>query len=232
MIKRIISNRNNAVNVISDDPQVTAHFENPTSYTDVIIDQINTDRMYDKYFQGFEGKTIIDCGANVGLFTIYAQDGNNTVYSIEPTPAHFSILEKLTSGYPNVKRFNQALSPEDNEISFYCCSQNTTMNSIHNKYGTEIKVSGVRLDTFIKKNKIKKVDFIKIDIEGSEMIALTPEIITAVKDKIDCWFLEIHGTPAENKSIDQNREIMKKTFADCGIELENYRYDGLVSKKI
>lgn len=229
MNKQLITNKNNTVNIISEDPQVVAHFDNPTSYTGIILDQINSDRMYDPYFKDLKGKTIIDIGANVGLFTLYAQD-ENTVYSIEPTPAHFQILEKLTSQYPNVKRFNQALNSEDANVSFYCCDQNTTMNSILNKYGTEITVDGVRLDTFIKTNKIKSVDFVKIDIEGSEMIALTPEIINAVKSKVKIWFLEIHGSTADNKSIDENREIMKKRFEDCGIELENYRGDGLVSK--
>lgn len=227
--KELITNRYKTIKIECDNVKVATHFENPNSFSTVILNQINAERIYDNIFEEIKaGSTIIDAGANVGLFSLYAQDGNNTVFSIEPTPDHFEILENITKNYDNINAFNFAFSPEDGEVEFYICDTNSTMNSITNKYGKSIKVKGIRLDTFLKDNKIKKVDFIKIDTEGSEMLFLTEEIINNVKTKIKKWFIEAHQT--SSNSLSENVEILKKRFENCGIILEKHGHDTLISK--
>lgn len=230
MLNTIITNKHNQVVVDLTDPQMKEHFAASSSYTDIIIEQINTERIYDLYFDKVNKLTVLDIGANIGIFSIYAQDGKNKVYALEPTPSHFELLKKATVEYKTVKPFNIALSPTDSEVTFYICDENSTMNSILNKYGKEVIVKGVRLDTFIKENKLKTVDFAKIDIEGSEMLALTEEIINNVKDIIKVWFLEAHGTPDDGNTLEQNRGLLIERFKRCGITLKKYRNDGLISK--
>ena len=43
---------------------------------------------------------------------------------------------------------------------------------LKNIYYKEIKVKTIKLSTFISKNKLKKVDLLKIDTEGHEMQVL------------------------------------------------------------
>lgn len=229
-LNEIVTNRNNKVTVDLSDYQINTHFLKQSSYTNIIIDQINRERIYDKFFDKSKVLTVLDIGANVGLFSLYAQDEKNKVYALEPTPTHFELLKKITAPYKTVKPFNIALSPIDGEITFYLSDENSTMNSINNKYGKAINVNGVRLDTFIKENKIKNIDFIKLDIEGSEMLALTEEIIGNVKDVVKVWFIEAHATTSDNRTIEDNRNILIQRFGNVGVTLEKYRNDGLISK--
>jgi FkbM family methyltransferase len=70
---------------------------------------------------------IFDVGANIGLFTLYAQSvcKNPTIYAFEPSPSIFEILRLNTILYGvNAKLFNCALSSETTNKPFtyypYC----------------------------------------------------------------------------------------------------------------
>ena len=53
------------------------------------------------------------------------------------------------------------------------------------KTKNQIKVRVIPLDEFVKKEKIKKVDFIKMDIEGAEFDTLKGAVKTLKRDKPD-----------------------------------------------
>ena len=55
------------------------------------------------------------------------------------------------------------------------------------------KVSTITLDNFLKKNKIKSVDVIKVDIDGSEYEFLQGARKTLKKNKVKIILLEIVG---------------------------------------
>ena len=74
----------------SEDEKIVRHFNNPRNYADVIIEQINTERMYDEMFEDEEDLVVLDIGGNVGLFTMYVQDCAKAVYTVEPTPITFT----------------------------------------------------------------------------------------------------------------------------------------------
>jgi len=84
------------------------------------------------------------------------------------------------------------------------------------------------LDSLLTELGLSHVDFVKCDIEGSEMIALTKETIEPVKDKIDFWFLEVHATDV---SIQKNRENLSNIFRDLGYKVEASRIDVLLAYK-
>ena len=60
--------------------------------------------------------------------------------------------------------------------------------------GDVVKVEGLTFNSLLKKNNLEHVDFCKIYIEGSEMIAITEENLKPVYDKIDRMFIEVHAT--------------------------------------
>ena len=53
------------------------------------------------------------------------------------------------------------------------------------KTKNQIKVRVIPLDEFVKKEKIKRVDFIKMDIEGAEFDTLKGAVKTLKRDKPD-----------------------------------------------
>jgi len=200
------------------------HFDEPENYADFIINQINNDKIYLDYLKG-NNLIILDIGANIGLFSLHCVDCAKKIYSFEPTPKHFELLKEFTNDFNVIIPVNIAISDSDGYIPFYLSDTNTTMNSILNKYEKEITVKGQSIISFLKENNIEKVDFIKCDIEGSEMIALKEECVRPLFDIVDKWFIEVHATSHGN--IPQNREVLKQNFENVGYTCQCIGYDSL-----
>ena len=222
LLTRIVKTTNNT-NVIIESNNYLAkkHFDDPRNYADLILNQINNQQLYFPYLK--ESSVIFDIGANIGLFSLHCVNCAKVVYSFEPTPQHFNLLTEFTKPYTNIKPVNVAISDKDADITFYMSDDNTTMNSIINQYGKKTTVKGRSILSFIQEQKIDKVDFIKCDIEGSEMIALTPETVSPLYNFVDKWFIEVHAT--QYKSIHENRIILQSIFESVGYTCELHGID-------
>lgn len=227
----IITSSGDVVRLNLEDKEIFEHIFDRASYANVIINQINNDRMYDKFLKDKKNLVILDIGANIGLFSLYAKDSASKVISVEPTPSHQKIFEKICGKYENIKLVKAALSDKNGDVEFYTCNQNSTQNSLIKGPGTavgeipsennKVLVRGLDLETLLKENDIDHVDFCKIDIEGSEMIAITERTLRPIYDKIDNMFIEIHSTYSgfdmswENNLI-INRKKIEKILTEVG----------------
>lgn len=191
------------------DEQIVNHFNNPINCTTAIIEQINDEHLYN-WFDNKKDLTILDCGANIGLFTLHISDVAKKIVAVEPTPSHISIFKKLTTDLTNVNLVEAALGQNDGETFFYFDPHNSTCNSImvgsnHSHYQL---VKTKKLKTILDENKLDVVDFAKIDIEGSEIYSLTKENIEQTEKRIKTWFIETHDTTL------MPRAMLSKSFAD------------------
>jgi FkbM family methyltransferase len=221
-----IRSSDNAIIPIVHDRDVYNHFNDKTSYALFIMNQINNDKIYDRFLSHKTGLTILDIGANVGMFSLYASSSAAKIISIEPTPKHNMLLRKITASIPQVNVIQCALTNEDCVIPFYIHPTNSTENSIVNHSGLDnntIMVYGKKLKTILDESRITNVDFCKIDIEGSEMTALTRETISEVASKIKSFFIEIH--PTGDSSIHENREHLISIFKENNYAIEVLQYD-------
>lgn len=209
----------------STDAAVEQHFADTRNHTTTIMEQINSERLYDQFLRGRTGLVILDIGANVGLFTLHAQSSAARIYSIEPTPAHFDVLMKLTNQYKNVYPLSLAVNNEDTQIDFFINDDNPTMNSLANQYGNKVRVKARRIGSILRDYDIHHVDFVKCDIEGSESVALTRETVAEVKDKIDEWFIELHDTPTARWRV--NCERLTEIFQSNGYQVQSFGRDVL-----
>jgi len=120
---------------------------------------------------------VLDIGANLGIYTLYALQAGCEVYSFEPTPATFDILKKnvKVNGFENSNKLqliNKAVSDKNGTVDFYIkqgiCGQNSLFK------GTDtldsIAVETIIADDYLK--ELDKVDIIKIDVEGAEYYAM------------------------------------------------------------
>lgn len=230
LYREIITSKYNKVVIDTYDEDLIQHFHDGRNYADVIINQINTERLYDFMFKDKNDLVVLDIGANIGLFTAYVQDSARAVYCLEPTPSHFKSLTKITEQFSNVKRLQFALHCKDVPINFYLFDQNSTMNSTVNIYGNKIEVQGRTILSIMNDNNLDHVDFVKCDIEGSEMMAITPDTVEAVCDRVDNWFLEIHAT--EHGDIYQNRDYINSIFTMNGYKTTYIKHDGLYASKL
>lgn len=124
------------------------------------------------------GMTVFDIGANVGYYTILASrkvGKNGKVFAFEPDPQNLKLLYKnlALNNCQNVQVIPRALTSKVGEGFLSQDLANPGESTLANKSGTKpVKVKTTTLDRFIKQNEIKKVDLVKIDIEGAEIDAL------------------------------------------------------------
>lgn len=117
-----------------------------------------------------------DIGANIGWVSIYICKmlKGTKVYAFEPIPKTYDYLQKniALNNISNIMTYNFGFSNEDKVVTLYYTPHDSGSASLANlrTYGDMKKVAVhlMRLDDFVKQNKIK-VDFIKCDVEGAEL---------------------------------------------------------------
>ena len=119
-----------------------------------------------------QGDTIIDVGANVGYHTLLLAKlvGGGKVYAFEPEPKAFGLLSKniKQNGYKNVVLINKGLGEKEQVLDLYLNPKNAAGHSLIKRDNWQKQpVEIIALDDFLPKNT--KVDFIKVDVEGSEL---------------------------------------------------------------
>jgi len=233
--RQLLTSKKNIIDIVSDDSEAEKHFALQSNYADAVLTQINQERLYDEIFEGAEDLTILDIGGNIGLFSLYIQDRAKAVYSIEPTPSHYHILKELTKDYSNIYPMPYAVHNENTNIDFYINEENSTMNSSTITYGTKVEVQARTIKSIIEDLGLTHVDFVKCDIEGSEMSALTDETVGAVKNLINYWLIEVHAPSAPyeiwKKNLEDNRTYIANVFKRCGYTVQDFRHDGLFVSK-
>jgi len=125
--------------------------------------------------------TAIDVGANIGLFSLLLADFFEKVYSIEPGKIAFENLQKniTNNNIDNISLFNISLGSENKRTAITYLKNNSASAFVADKSFSENTgyisdpCDMVTLDEICAKNKIKKISFIKIDVEGYELNVLS-----------------------------------------------------------
>lgn len=115
-------------------------------------------------------KIILDIGAHYGewSFLFSKKYPDSEILSFEPTPRSFKILKKNIRKYmKNALPFNLALGNRDVE-AYLDTSNDSGLNHV-SKNRTKNKIKIIRLDSFMEKFGLKRIDVIKCDVEGFEM---------------------------------------------------------------
>jgi FkbM family methyltransferase len=123
-----------------------------------------------------QGMTVVDVGANVGVYTsLFAQlvGSSGRVIALEPAPDNWRALNKAltTNRWNNVEIYQVAAAEESGRMHFERSSYNSGNNALcleSSRDGTE-SVEVVRLDDLLAG---RRVDFIKIDVQGWEAAVL------------------------------------------------------------
>ncbi len=142
----------------------------------------NEAKLLDISFEFSNPKIIIDLGACIGEYSIYfaKKYPQSTIYSIEANSNNCRILQenvKLNRTEKNIKIFNNAISDKENESYFSTYGNQDSEVIISNNNNLNKTIT---LSSLFHKEKLNKIDLIKIDIESSNY-----KVIKCIIDNLD-----------------------------------------------
>ena len=177
------------------------HFKNwSNSFIPEILKELYIDRIYHPYLRAKFDMTILDLGCNIGLFSLYASAFAKQIYAFEPSQESFDLASQniKDNNLTNIKLFKKAIS-KDNGTAKFWHADNITMNSMmeivtikNNSEKTSEEVEKIRLDDFVKEEKIEHIHFMKMDIEGSEGEVIGSQSFENITPILDSFVLEYH----------------------------------------
>ena len=139
------------------------------------------------------GKTFIDAGANFGIYTMVAsklvgQAGQ--VIAFEPTAESFSVLRQniALNGLTNVRAVQGALSDKEGTAWLHY-GTDPVRNSLGKDPSADAGgeyVATDSLDNVLQRAGVKRVDVIKMDVEGAEELVLrgANKVLTSMRPVI------------------------------------------------
>lgn len=161
------------------------------------------------YFKSFDRGIFVDIGANIGKYTIMISNQlkEGKVISIEPHPENFKTLKKniKLNNCKNIIPVETACWNKKEVLKLFNHEDQPLLSSSIKPSKSYIKINSDALDNILQKLNIKKVDFIKIDVEGAESRVLEgmKKILKSGKTKIifEAW---------DKNYLNACREILQK----------------------
>lgn len=207
------------------------------SYSKVDIEKFKTDINreidYIKKIRNCNNLTILDIGANLGFYTIFYSKNSNShqILSFEPFPETFKCLERNISSNQirNAVAYNLGFFSSDRKmhigkpsaikhyrffdkiLKFTDKYQSGCASVYTNDKGVEVPFIAGDSSSIIQ--SLEKIDFIKIDVEGSELEVLKGIRNTIIKHKP---FLKIEFNPAAMKIANISMQSFWDFLNECG----------------
>jgi len=184
----------------------------PVMYSDYLgfihsTEEIFVDECY-KFNSLNKNPLIIDCGTNIGISIIYFKTlyPDAKIIAFEPDTKIFSLLEKNLARFNHIELHNTGVWIDDAFLNFY--SEGSLAGSFVVDFENKtdiIKTPTLRLKSFLN----QKVDFLKIDIEGTEndlMADLEPEL-----KNVENIFLEYHSITGLDQKLGEILNILSRS---------------------
>jgi FkbM family methyltransferase len=144
-----------------------------------------------------DGDNILDIGGNYGWYAmrIAKEKPDTHIYSFEPIPDTFNFLNAniRLNALNNIKTFNLGFSNTQGSFDFYF-NPNLSVNASLANVSTNNKIEKISctvqvLDNFVKDQNIR-VDFVKCDVEGAELLVFKGGI-NMIKEDCPIIFTEM-----------------------------------------
>ncbi len=175
---------------------------------------------------------LFDIGANIGNYSLKVSTlfPGSTIYSFEPSKATFDLLKENTKLNLQINCVQTAFGEDTKQSELYSDQTGSGMASLYNrdlnavgiKFNQSEVVNVQRLDDWVSNNGITP-DYIKIDVEGSELSVLKGGINTL--RNIKAVQFEFGGTAIDAKTFFKDYWDF---FAQLNFNLYRYTPRGLL----
>jgi FkbM family methyltransferase len=116
-----------------------------------------------------KGDTVFDIGGSIGLFSYYAVGKKaKEIHYFEPLKNEYNTALQNLGSFDNIKFNNIAVGKAENNVDFFVPETGSIGSSMYLEEGKKLKVNSINIMDYIVENNIEKIDFLKLDCEGSE----------------------------------------------------------------
>lgn len=120
-----------------------------------------------------EQDIVVDIGAHIGVFAVRAARlaHSGRVYAYEPSSNNFAILaeNRQLNGASNLQIDNRAISDRRGKMALYMPGGNGALGSLLQETNSPKEmVEATTLTDIIAEHSIERIDYLKVDVEGSE----------------------------------------------------------------
>jgi len=164
--------------------------------------------------------TVIDVGANIGYIAAIAAalvGAGGEVHAFEPNPSSYPYLEQNLSPFSHAYAHQMAINDTQGTLPLYlggnsaedgwaslleCCAFERAPESREEQRAVKVEVTSI--DAFVSRSIARRVDLIKLDIEGNELHALCGALQTIERDhpviiaELNGWCLARDGVKPDD----------------------------------
>ena len=171
-----------------------------TALDDLIHTHPDFEREIRDWFDVGESGVFLDVGANIGRYSVSLAGRLDKVYAFEPSSRTFLALVRNVdvNGLVNVHALKIALWNGDGTESFYVKGRSGLGSLVRRDNSIrEERITTRALDHLIDDLEIKRIDLVKIDVEGAEkevlegmrdtLLRFRPRLIVEVSKRNECW---------------------------------------------
>lgn len=178
------------------------------------------EKKFERYFKIEPDDTAVDIGSCYGdtaIPMIMKVGQTGKVIAVEASPINAEFLRLNLTQYPNTEVIEKAVSHQQGEISFWLCTA-PTGGSIEHAYGRNSEVK-VQADTINNIFADVHIDFMKIDVQGTEVEAIQGG--DKVLGRIPKLIVETHYRTSPARTYPRVLELMQQFGHEIHFEPEN-----------
>jgi FkbM family methyltransferase len=185
------------------------YYARPSQYDIGILSEVFVSHTYDPsdHYRIRKTDIVLDAGGYIGDFTLFAAARclRGKVYVFEPIKENFDLLKRniTLNSAKNVVPFMNALTGTSQKMSFYIQNDAYGASSLYPSHQSNqlsaIAVETIGINTFLRSEKIQKLDVIKLDCEGAEYDIIY-QLPQSVLKKVRVLMIEYHRVTSKNKT--------------------------------
>ena len=181
--------------------------------------EVLQENVYGRIHCPLPGDTVLDVGAYVGMFTVMAALEvwyGGKVFAIEPSYSNNEFLRRNVGSMAGVTRVPVALGASTGygRLTSTDASPCHQVTQRQDKDTEEVRIE--TMDDMVARLEIDKVDFIKIDVEGSELKVLQGATNTLRNNRLHLAIAAYHDLDTGEPELPQVCELLE----DAGFRVQ------------
>ncbi len=147
-----------------------------------------------KEYQGQPKGVIVDLGANIGSYAVFASKNADRVLAFEPVPSNYQLLCQNIelNKCNNIEAIQAGVAKDRGKRTIYIATVNVGSSSLYRASGTCFEADMITFADIFDNYGIDRINMLKIDIEGAEHELFSNVTIELLK-KVDEIIMEVHS---------------------------------------